>query len=172
MGLVRLKQEYREKHPDVISKQAELDSVKRTMDDMVAEWKDKIEVEKKKLQNRPDVSAARIESDMKKIDGEIKREQGQLEANERQIAELTGRINSVPGAEIALGQLDREYQTKKANYDSLLAQQQKISLSAEATSQHEQALTELSTAIEMYQSMEMTFWLPQVEAALAQVEGR
>jgi hypothetical protein len=24
----------------------------------------------------------------------------------------------------------------------------------------------------MYQSMEMTFWLPQVQAALAQVEGR
>jgi succinoglycan biosynthesis transport protein ExoP len=135
--LVRLKQEYREKHPDVISKQAELDSIKKTMDEMVAEWKDKIEVEKKKLQNRPDVSAARIESDIKKIDGEIKRQQDQLEANEKQIAELTRRINSVPGAEIALGQLDREYQTKKANYDSLLAQQQKISLSAEATSQQQ-----------------------------------
>jgi tetratricopeptide (TPR) repeat protein len=35
----------------------------------------------------------------------------------------------------------------------------------------ELAYTELSTAIEMYQSMEMTFWLPQTEAALAQVEG-
>jgi hypothetical protein len=31
---------------------------------------------------------------------------------------------------------------------------------------------ELSTAIEMYQAMEMTFWLPETEAALAQVEGR
>jgi tetratricopeptide (TPR) repeat protein len=39
-------------------------------------------------------------------------------------------------------------------------------------SQREQARTALSTAIEMYQSMEMTFWLPQTEAALAQVEGR
>jgi hypothetical protein len=28
------------------------------------------------------------------------------------------------------------------------------------------------TAIEMYKSMDMTFWLPQTEAALAQVEGR
>jgi len=34
----------------------------------------------------------------------------------------------------------------------------------------EQARTELSTAIALYQSMEMTFWLPQTEAALAQVE--
>ena len=40
------------------------------------------------------------------------------------------------------------------------------------TGQREQARTALSTAIEMYQSMEMTFWLPETEAALAQVEGR
>ena len=41
-----------------------------------------------------------------------------------------------------------------------------------ATSQREQARTELSTAIALYRSMEMTFWLPQAEAALAQVEGQ
>ena len=33
----------------------------------------------------------------------------------------------------------------------------------------EQARTELTTAIALYRSMEMTFWLPQAEAALAQV---
>ena len=32
----------------------------------------------------------------------------------------------------------------------------------------EQAHAELSTAIELYRAMEMTFWLPQAEAALAQ----
>ena len=41
-----------------------------------------------------------------------------------------------------------------------------------ATGEREQARSELSTAIEMYQSMDMTFWLPQAEAALAQMEGR
>ena len=40
------------------------------------------------------------------------------------------------------------------------------------TGQREQARTALSTAIEMYRAMEMTFWLPETEAALAQVEGR
>jgi DNA-binding winged helix-turn-helix (wHTH) protein/class 3 adenylate cyclase/tetratricopeptide (TPR) repeat protein len=38
-----------------------------------------------------------------------------------------------------------------------------------ATSQREQARTALSTAIAMYQSMEMTFWLQQAETALAEV---
>jgi len=35
-----------------------------------------------------------------------------------------------------------------------------------------EAHTELAAAIEMSRAMEMTFWLPQVEATLAQVEGR
>jgi len=38
------------------------------------------------------------------------------------------------------------------------------------TGQREPARTELSTAIERYRTMEMTFWLLQTEAALAQVE--
>ena len=40
------------------------------------------------------------------------------------------------------------------------------------TGQREQARTALSTAIEMYRAMDMTFWLPQTEAALVQVEAR
>jgi class 3 adenylate cyclase/tetratricopeptide (TPR) repeat protein len=35
----------------------------------------------------------------------------------------------------------------------------------------DQARAELSTAIELYRSMDMTFWLPQAEAALAEMEG-
>jgi hypothetical protein len=40
------------------------------------------------------------------------------------------------------------------------------------TGQREQARTALSTAVDMYRAMEMTFWLPETEAALAHVEGR
>jgi tetratricopeptide (TPR) repeat protein len=35
----------------------------------------------------------------------------------------------------------------------------------------EQARTALFTAIRMYRTMDMTFWLPQTEAALVQLEG-
>ena len=40
------------------------------------------------------------------------------------------------------------------------------------TGRTEHARSELATAIAMYRSMEMRFWLPQTEAALAQVEGQ
>jgi Flp pilus assembly protein TadD len=39
------------------------------------------------------------------------------------------------------------------------------------TGRQEQARAELSTAIEMYRAMAMTFWRSQTEAALAQVGG-
>jgi hypothetical protein len=34
----------------------------------------------------------------------------------------------------------------------------------------EPARTELSAAVKLYRAMDMTFWLPQAEATLAQVE--
>jgi tetratricopeptide (TPR) repeat protein len=38
--------------------------------------------------------------------------------------------------------------------------------------QREPARAELSAALDLYRAMDMTFWLPQAEAALAQVEGQ
>ena len=40
----------------------------------------------------------------------------------------------------------------------------------DANGQREQARTELTAAIALYHAMDMAFWLPQTEAALAQVE--
>src|SRR5262249_20350202 len=40
------------------------------------------------------------------------------------------------------------------------------------TGQRQQAQATLSTAIDLYRAMDMTFWLPQAEAALVQVEER
>jgi tetratricopeptide (TPR) repeat protein len=40
------------------------------------------------------------------------------------------------------------------------------------TGRVERARAELSAAIDLYRAMDMTFWLPQAEAVLAQVEGR
>ena len=39
------------------------------------------------------------------------------------------------------------------------------------TGQRQQAHAELSAAIALYRAMDMTFWLPQAEAVLAQIGG-
>jgi hypothetical protein len=40
------------------------------------------------------------------------------------------------------------------------------------TGQVAQARAELSAAIDLYRAMDMTFWLPQAEAALVQMEAQ
>jgi hypothetical protein len=41
-----------------------------------------------------------------------------------------------------------------------------------AIGQREQARTALSTALDLYCTMDMTFWLPQTKVARAQVEDQ
>ena len=133
----RLKTEYTEKHPDVLAKQSQIETVQKEMDQQISEWKERIAEKQKKLQSRPDLQAAALQAEIKTIDGEITREQGLIGDNEKQIAGLVDRINKVPGADVALGAIDREYETKKAAYDLLLQQQQKINLGADAASQQQ-----------------------------------
>ena len=135
--LTRMMTELRPKHPDVLAKQAEVDSVKEAMAQMIAEWKERITQKQDKLRDRPDLTVGSLESELQLVDGEIKREQTTLVDIDRQIGSLMDRINNVPGAEVALGALDREYQTKKTQFDILLMQAQKIGLSADATSQQQ-----------------------------------
>ena len=135
--LTRMLTELRPKHPDVLAKQAEVDSVKTAMDQMIAEWKQRIKEKQDKLRDRPDLTVGNLEAELQLVDGEVKRHQASLGSVDQQINVVMQRINSVPGAEVTLGALDRDYQTKKAQYDALLMQAQKIGLSADATSQQQ-----------------------------------
>ncbi len=130
--LTRMLTELRPKHPDVLAKQAEVDSVNAAMDQMITEWKQRIIEKQDKLRDRPDLTVANLETELQLVDGEIKREQRTLGEIDKQVGEVMGRINNVPGVEVQLGALDRDYQTKKASYDLLLSQAQKIGLGADA----------------------------------------
>ena len=135
--LTRLKQEYREIHPDVVAKQKEIDQVKTEMDQMIGEWKEKIKEKQKRLSETPDVQIGAQQEELKIIESEIRRQQKLLGDNEKAIAGIVERLNQVPGVEVALGAIERDYQTKKAAYDQLVQQQQRITLGAEAASQQQ-----------------------------------
>jgi polysaccharide chain length determinant protein (PEP-CTERM system associated) len=129
--------ELKPKHPDVLAKQAQLESVQKDMDQQIADWKERIAEKEKRLKNRPDLGAAAVQSDIKLIDNEIKRQQKALGENQTAIATITDRINRVPGSDVQLGAIIREYETKKAAYDKLLSDQQKIALGADAAQQQQ-----------------------------------
>jgi polysaccharide chain length determinant protein (PEP-CTERM system associated) len=137
--LQHLKTEYTEKHPDVLAKQAQIESIQQEQDKQISEWKERIAEREKKLKERPNMPGEAVTLEMRNVDNEIKRQQASLAEADKNIGLITERINKIPGADVALGAIEREYQTKKSAYDKLLEEQQKISLNADAASQQQSA---------------------------------
>ena len=137
--LEHLRTEYREKHPDVLAKQAQIESIQQEQDKQISEWKQRIIEREKKLRDRPNMTGEAVALEMRNVDNEIKRQQTSLAEADKNISSITERINKIPGADVALGAIEREYQTKKSAYDKLLEEQQKIGLNADAASQQQSA---------------------------------
>jgi protein tyrosine kinase modulator len=135
--LRQLETMYKPTHPDIIAKKEQIASVQEEMDKQINDWKERSAEKEKKLSGRTDIQAESVKTEIKSVESEIKRQQNMLDDNEKQISSLTDRINKVPGADVALAGIDREYQTKKAAYDKLLEEQQKISLGLDAATQQQ-----------------------------------
>jgi polysaccharide chain length determinant protein (PEP-CTERM system associated) len=130
--LQNLLTQYKEKHPDVLAKKQQLESVKRDQGQMIAEWKTRIEERRQRLVQLTDPRILTLKTQITMVDSDMDRQQKLLNETNQQIADLDARINAIPNAEVGLEAIDREYQTKKLNYDNLLAQQQKIVVGADA----------------------------------------
>src|SRR5262249_25047228 len=130
--LQNLLSQYKEKHPDVVAKRKQIDDIKNQQDQMINDWKDRIEERKKKLIQLSDPRILSLKTQIAMMDSDTDRQQKLLNETNKQIAELDARINAIPNAEVGLEAIDREYQTKKLNYDNLLAQQQKVVIGADA----------------------------------------
>lgn len=125
--------QYTRKHPDVIAKQSEINKVQSQMDDMVAEGKARIEERRKKLEAMIDPRLNSIKYNLQYANSEIARMEKQLAEAERQVASIDRRLNGVPGTEVGLEALNREYMTEKGVYDDLLKRQQNASIAAGVT---------------------------------------
>jgi polysaccharide chain length determinant protein (PEP-CTERM system associated) len=129
--------QYKEKHPDVIATQKQIEQIKHDQDSMIEDWKARVEEQKQMLTQLTDPRILTLKTNIAMMDGDADRQQKLLTETNRQIAELDERINAIPNAEVGLEALDREYQTKKFNYDTVLAQQQKIVIGADAANQQQ-----------------------------------
>ena len=122
---------YRAKHPDVIAKQAELDTIQHSMDQQIAEWKERIKTKQEQLDKRADPRIFTLRNNIQRAEGELALQQKLLAQTNAQIAQLEQRLSSVPNTEVGLSALDREYQSKKGVYDELLKQKERITLGAD-----------------------------------------
>ncbi|HXI61129.1 MAG TPA: GNVR domain-containing protein [Pyrinomonadaceae bacterium] len=122
----------REKNPDIVAKRKQIEDIKAQQDLMINDWKTKIEERKQKLIQLSDPRILSLKTQIAMMDSDTQRQQKMLDDTNKQIAELDARINAIPNAEVGIEAIDREYQTKKLNYDNLLAQQQKVVMGADA----------------------------------------
>jgi len=124
--------QYTEKHPDIVAKRKQIVDIKLQQDQMISDWKTRTEERKQKLIQLSDPRLLSLKTQIAMVDSDMDRQQKLLNETNAQIAELDSRINAIPNAEVGLEAIDREYQTKKSNYDTLLLQQQKIVVGADA----------------------------------------
>jgi len=122
----------REKNPDVVAKRHQIEDIKAQQDLMINDWKTRIEERKQKLIQLSDPRILSLKTQIAMMDSDTERQQKMLDETNKQIAELDARINAIPNAEVGIEAIDREYQTKKLNYDNLLGQQQKVVMGADA----------------------------------------
>jgi polysaccharide chain length determinant protein (PEP-CTERM system associated) len=120
----------RPKNPEVVAKKQELAVIQRRKQQMLDEWKDKIAEKKSRLERRENPSLRNGRLQLEYLQKEIGRQETALDETRTAISTLTGRLDKVPEAEIGLSELDREYATKKAAYDALLAGKQGADLGA------------------------------------------
>ncbi|HEX8353424.1 MAG TPA: GNVR domain-containing protein [Pyrinomonadaceae bacterium] len=118
-----LKTQLREKHPDVVAVQSQIESVQRQMDEMVEEHKRKVEETRARLEVKIDPRVNSYKGEVARLQGETKRQQAMLDRAEGEIVAVGARINSVPETEVELEAIQREYQTEKAVYDQMVEQQ-------------------------------------------------
>lgn len=128
-----LLKQFKPKHPDVITVQSQLDSVREQMAEMVEENKRKVEEQRKRLDVRVDPRVGSYQAENGRLGGEAKRQQNLLAQTESQIAAIEGRINGLSNSEVGLEVINREYQSKKSVYDKLLEQQQQAVITSDIT---------------------------------------
>jgi polysaccharide chain length determinant protein (PEP-CTERM system associated) len=122
----------KEKNPDIVAKRKQIEDIKLQQNQMIDDWKARIDERKQKLTQLSDPRILTLKTQITMVESDTERQQKTLDETNKQIAELDSRINAIPNAEVSLEVIDREYQTKKTNYDNLLVQQQKIDVGADA----------------------------------------
>ena len=121
-----MKQEYNEKHPDVIAKQKEIEQVKEQMDQHDRRVERKDQGKRREARRTAELAHCASEAEIKMIDGEIKRQQKLLGAKRKtdccdsSIASTTFRASKSRWAPS-----NAIIKQRKLLYDQLLQQQQK-----------------------------------------------
>jgi polysaccharide chain length determinant protein (PEP-CTERM system associated) len=124
--LDKLLKNFKEKHPEVLSKKDEITRVNEEIENLRKSTDKRVQVasqsssRKAELQKKNlELENQRIESQIAQIDRQIQYKDQELQQNSGQISILEQKINTIPNVKVALEGINSQYQSAKQKYDDL-----------------------------------------------------
>ncbi len=141
--LATLKKQYREKHPDIIQAQTDIEKLDEELEKLSKSTDQRVRQASQSSQRKADMQKKNLDIEKEKAEGQIAQIERQLQArdvevgkNAAQIAGLEAKINTIPNVKVALEGVDNQYQSAKSSYDELLKKynnaQQQVQLESNA----------------------------------------
>jgi polysaccharide chain length determinant protein (PEP-CTERM system associated) len=125
--LDNLRKVYKEKHPDVIAKQNEIERVNEEFENLRKSTDKRVQVATQATGRRAELQKKNLELENQRVQAQISQIEQQLaekdierQQNSSQIAQLEARINSIPNVKVALEGVTAQYQSAKQTYDEIL----------------------------------------------------
>lgn len=124
--LENLKKAFREKHPDVIKTQTEINKINDEIDELKKSSQKRVqdaanqgnkvtERQKKNIE----LEKMKAESQIASIEQQMVLRDDEMRQNAAQISQLEAKINTIPNVNLALEAINNQYMTAKSNFDEL-----------------------------------------------------
>jgi polysaccharide chain length determinant protein (PEP-CTERM system associated) len=139
--LQNLKLTLREKHPEVIKAQNDIDKVNDEIEKLKQNTQARVKTasvassRKAELQKQNlEIEKQKAESQIQQINQQMQFKDDELRQNTGQIAILEGKINTIPNVKVALESINNQYMSAKTTYDDLLKKRNDASLQVDRES--------------------------------------
>ena len=122
-----LKKQYRDKHPDVVQAQIDIDKINDELQQLSkgtaqrAKLASQATARKTDLQKKSlEIEKEKSESQIGQIEQQLLMKDQEMQRNSMEIASMEAKINGIPGVRVTLEGINNRYQSAKTVYDDLL----------------------------------------------------
>jgi polysaccharide chain length determinant protein (PEP-CTERM system associated) len=139
--LQNLKLTLREKHPEVIKAQNDIDKVNDEIEKLKQNTQARVKTASVASSRKADLQKQNLEIEKQKAESQIQQlnqqmqfKDDELRQNTGQIAILEGKINTIPNVKVALESINNQYLSAKTTYDDLLKKRNDANLQVDRES--------------------------------------